>query len=143
MKKKKTYIKRRFIAGFIDYSIIFMIDYSLIVKLGTTNDGKNYELNGLPALLLPLFWLIMTVGIEKLTGATLGNGIVGLKPVCIKYNSKITALQSLKRHTLDLIDMMFFGVVAIITIKNTKHNQRLGDLWAGTTVVKSESPVAE
>jgi len=30
------------------------------------------------------------------------------------------------------------GIVGIITIKNSEFNQRLGDMWAKTVVVKSE-----
>jgi len=90
----------------------------------------------------------MTVGLEQFFGATLGNGIVGLMPKSIKkesdeqnwqnFMSKPTFGQSLKRHLLDPIDMIFFGLVGIITIKNSEFNQRLGDMWAKTVVVKSE-----
>ena len=46
-------------------------------------------------------------------------------------------IQSFKRHLLDPIDMSMFGLIAIIIIKNTNYNQRLGDLWAKTIVVKN------
>jgi hypothetical protein len=80
----------------------------------------------------------MTVGLEQWLGATLGNSLVGLKPISIrkltndsglnKTAEKLTFAQSLKRHSLDLIDMFFFGLIGIITIKNTDRNQRLGDI---------------
>jgi uncharacterized RDD family membrane protein YckC len=35
--------------------------------------------------------------------------------------------------------MFFFGLIAILTIKNTEKNQRLGDLWAKTVVVHSSA----
>ena len=35
--------------------------------------------------------------------------------------------------------MFFFGLVGIITIKNTDKNQRVGDLWAKTIVVPIKS----
>ena len=41
----------------------------------------------------------------------------------------------MKRHLLDPIDLLFYGIPAIITIKNTEKHQRLGDLWAKTIVI--------
>ncbi len=89
----------------------------------------------------------MTVGFEQWFGATLGNLFVGLKPVSIRKpadsstfsetDEKLTFEQSLKRHLLDPIDMFFFGLIGIITIKNTDKNQRLGDIWGNTIVVKT------
>jgi len=38
---------------------------------------------------------------------------------------------------LDPIDMFFFGLIGIVTIKNTDKNQRLGDIWGNTIVVKT------
>ena len=81
--------------------------------------------------------MIMTVGLEQATGATLGNGIAGLKPLHVDGRHKPDAFQSLKRHLLDPIDMFFFGIIAIIAIKNSPNHQRLGDQWAKTIVVKS------
>lgn len=137
MMNRKTNIGKRFIAGIIDYGIIFTVTYLICMLLGTPTDTVGeYELTGLPVLIPIAYWLLMTVIIEVSLGATLGNGIVGLKPVPIKnYNSKITFSQSLRRHLLDIADMMLFGIVAIIVIKNTEHRQRIGDIWAGTTVI--------
>lgn len=105
--------------------------------LGKPDSEGKYHLTGLPALLPTLFWFIFTVLMEQLTGATLGNGIMSLKPVHEKgANNKPDFFQSLKRHLLDPIDMFFFGIPAIIAIKNTPKKQRLGDLWAKTVVVK-------
>ena len=78
----------------------------------------------------------MTIGLELCFGATLGNLIVGLKPIPINNDgNEIGFTQSFKRHFLDMIDMFCFGLVAYIAIKNTEKNQRLGDLWAKTVVV--------
>ncbi|WP_047414155.1 RDD family protein [Cellulophaga sp. Hel_I_12] len=141
-------IGKRVLAGFIDYFIIYAVTFFLAYTLGEPNDEGGYSLNGAPALIPMIFWLFMTVGLEQLFGATFGNGLVGLKPISILEHidgriyknaiQKSTFGQSFKRHLLDLIDMFFFGLVAIITIKNSEKNQRLGDLWAKTTVIKIE-----
>ncbi|WP_281013643.1 hypothetical protein [Psychroflexus torquis] len=33
--------------------------------------------------------------------------------------------------------MFLFGLIGILTIKNSEKNQRLGDMWAKTSVVKN------
>ena len=79
----------------------------------------------------------MTVGLETIVGGTVGNLIVGLKAIPINGQyRKLTFLESFKRHLLDPVDMFFFGLVGIIVIKNTPYNQRVGDLWAKTMVIK-------
>ncbi len=111
-------------------------------------DGEGgFTLNGLPAVVPVLFWALMTVGLEQFLGATLGNSLVGLKPISIKkevdtptwgnHTDKPSFGQSLKRHLMDPIDMFFFGLVGIVTIKNTPLNQRVGDLWAKTVVIRA------
>lgn len=141
-------IGKRVLAGFVDYLIIYAVTFFLVYTIGEPNNEGGYSLNGAPALIPMIFWLFMTVGLEQLFGATLGNGIVRLMPKSIKketdgrtfgnYLGKPTFGQSLKRHLLDPIDMSFFGLIAIITIKNSDLNQRLGDMWAKTVVVKSK-----
>ncbi|HZH69561.1 MAG TPA: RDD family protein, partial [Flavobacteriaceae bacterium] len=97
----------------------------------------GYSMNGLPALVPVLFWFIMTVGLESGMGATLGNSIAGLKAIPMSgINRKLTFIESLKRRLLDPIDMFLLGLPAIIVIKNTEKNQRIGDLWAKTIVMK-------
>lgn len=133
-----TNIKRRFLAGFIDYLIIFSFTWAYIYTFGTpTEDG--YEVNGISALPIFLFWLLMTAGLEQLMGATIGKGIVGLKPLHVDRKIKPSFSQSFKRHLLDPIDMFLFGFVAVIAIRNTDKHQRLGDLWAKTIVVKNDT----
>lgn len=140
--KTNPNITNRIVAGFVDYLIIFTFTYIYILMVGEPNDGGEYTVNGLPAFVPMLFWLLMTVGIEQFFGATLGNSLVGLRPVSIRKPSSriedlnLTFKQSLKRHLLDIPDMFFFGLIGIITIKNTEKSQRLGDIWANTVVVK-------
>jgi uncharacterized RDD family membrane protein YckC len=43
--------------------------------------------------------------------------------------------QALKRHLLDPIDILLYGIPAIIAIRNSDKHQRLGDMWANTIVV--------
>lgn len=106
----KHYIGKKIIAALIDYSIIVIIDFYLIFALGepVAGEPESYELNGFPALIKILPWFIFTICLEYFLGSTLGNGIVGLKPVPQDNpNIKVTFIQSLQRHLLDPIDMSF------------------------------------
>lgn len=134
---KPKYIVRRYLAGFIDYSIVYFITFLLVFILGTPDDEYTYHLNGLPASIPVLFWFLFIVCLETWFGATVGNTIVQLKPVTFSgYSKKISFGQSFKRHLLDPIDMFLFGVIGIVIIKTSDKNQRLGDIWAKTTVTK-------
>lgn len=138
--KTNPNIGSRFLAGFIDYLIIYSVTFILIFAIGEPNDEGVYSLNGAPALISIIFWFIITVGLECGLGGTIGNSIVGLKAIPISgINRNLTFGESFKRHLLDPIDMFFFGFVGIIAIKNTERNQRVGDLWAKTIVVPMKS----
>lgn len=130
-------IGKKIIACMIDYLIIFSLDFYFMYSFGAPNDEGGYSINGLPGLVPILFWVIMTVGLEQWIGATLGNTIVGLKPVSINgIDDELTIKQSFMRHLLDPVDMFFFGVVGVLVISNSDNNQRVGDIVAKTIVVK-------
>ena len=121
--KTEPNIGNRFVAGLVDYIIIYGVTFFLIFTFGEPNDEGGYSLNGLPGLIPIIFWLIMTVGLEIGFGATIGNSLVGLKAIPKNgINRKLTFGESFKRHLLDPIDMFFFGLIGIITIKNTDKN---------------------
>ncbi|WP_461587949.1 RDD family protein [Winogradskyella sp.] len=137
--RTRPHLLRRILAGVVDYILIYIITLFLIFTLGEQNSDGEYALNGILALVPILFWFLMTVGIETSLGYTLGNGVAGIKPIPLTGESrKLTLGESLKRHLLDPIDMSFFGIVGIITINSTEKNQRLGDLWGKTIVVKQD-----
>ncbi|MEO5777204.1 MAG: RDD family protein [Flavobacterium sp.] len=141
--KTKPHTAARFLAGFIDYAIIFAVTVYLIVLIGKKKADGEYEIAGLTLLIPMLFWAFMTIGLEQLFGVTLGNGIVGLKPVQENLPGKISLEQSFKRHLMDPVDMFFFGLVGFITISKTPKNQRVGDLWAETIVVDANQIFTE
>jgi uncharacterized RDD family membrane protein YckC len=130
--------KKRFIAGCIDYFVIYLLCWAYIFYVGEPDGEGGYHVSGLPALIPIIIWMVFTVGIEQLSGATMGNTMMDIKAISLKHNQILSFSQSLKRHLLDPIDMFFFGLVAIIVIRKTEHRQRLGDLWADTTVVSSK-----
>ena len=135
----KPNVGRKAIAVLIDYSIIVTINFYFIFTFGKPVPGEpeSYQMTGFPALINIIPWFIFTVCFEYFFGSTLGNGIVGLKPVAQEnQDRKITFIQSLQRHLLDPIDMFFFGLVGYLVMKSNQNGQRLGDIWAKTVVVK-------
>ena len=136
--KTEPNIGKRILAGFVDYSIIYIFCFVYIYAFGKPDEEGQMSVSGFLALIPIVFWGIMTIGLEQWFSATLGNLIVGLKPVSIRgFTKRLTIGQSLKRHLFDPIDMFLFGLIAIVTIKNTDRHQRLGDIWANTIVMEN------
>ena len=134
------HIVRRILAALIDYGLIYTFIYVFLMSFGTPTPRGGYNITGLPTLIPIMFWLLMTVGFESGLGGTLGNSIVGLKAIPQNgRNRKLSFSESFKRHFLDLVDMSFLGLPAILLLKRTEKCQRLGDLWAKTIVVKMSS----
>lgn len=129
----------RILAGLIDYLIIYGVVFAYIYSFGEPDPDGGYSISGLPALIPVIFWAFMTIGLEQLFGTTIGNSMVGLKPVSINgVSHELSFGQSIIRHLFDPIDMFFFGLVGILTIQNSEKNQRVGDIIAKTIVIKAK-----
>jgi uncharacterized RDD family membrane protein YckC len=134
----KPNLRKRIFAGLIDYSLMFGMSLVMFIYFGEET-STGYKLEGFPALTISLIWCFYMIGFELKFGGTLGNLVFDLQVVSIRDNStsSLTFGQSFKRHLVDLLDIWFFGLLGILLIKNTKYNQRLGDLWAKTIVIDS------
>jgi uncharacterized RDD family membrane protein YckC len=132
--KTKTNLKKRIIATLLDYSLFLLSTYLYIMLVGHDNDEGGKTVNGLLALPIPIVWFIYFVVVEACYSATLAHQGLYLKVLTID-RKEIEWTQALKRHLLDLIDILFYGIPAIIAIKNSDKHQRLGDMWAKTIVV--------
>lgn len=130
-------IYKRFIAGLIDYTLIFVIMYFYIDAFGEPNGEGGLSVTGFRVLPVNLAWFILTIGFEQMFGSTLGNGIIGIKATHIDGINKPNLIQSTQRHLLDPIDMFFFGLVGYLNMKSSAKRQRLGDLWAKTVVIEN------
>lgn len=102
----KAYIKRGIFACIIDYSIVYTLMYLILVNYGEPT-ANGYQGKGFIGLLPILMWGLFTVGLEQITGATLGNRLVGLKALDAGLKTKPKIIQSFKRHLLDPVDMFF------------------------------------
>lgn len=132
-------IGKRILAGLIDYLFVGAFFYAFLYAFGEPNNEGGYTIYGMMNFPPLIFWGIFIIGFEQWFGATLGNQIVGLRPYSINgINRELTIGQSLKRHLLDFVDMFFFGLIGIVLIQKTERNQRIGDIWAETIVLKNK-----
>lgn len=135
--QQRTGLTNRFIASFIDYIVITCFFMIYVYNFGEPNYEGGYTVHGIKALVPIIFWFIYLIVIESLFNATVGHFLLGLKVVKIDY-SRIDFINSLKRHLIDPIDFFLFGIPAMICIRNTELNQRLGDLWAKTLIINDK-----
>jgi len=101
--------------------------------------SPGIDINFVREVYQSIFWFIYFVGIESIYGATLGHQGLSLKVVTAS-RKETDWTQTLKRRLIDPIDIMMWGIPAIIAISNTDKHQRLGDLWANTLVVDTNDP---
>jgi uncharacterized RDD family membrane protein YckC len=135
--ENKKNIGKRFVAGLIDYVLLYSLIFAYLYSFGESNDDGGVSVTGIAATIPFIMWFTIIVLTEVFFGATLGNSIMNLKPKSLTSNNgELTFGQSIKRHLFDPVDMFPLGIIGILTIKNSSKNQRLGDIIANTTVVE-------
>jgi uncharacterized RDD family membrane protein YckC len=126
-------IGSRFMAGLVDWAIQLAVGIALGIALQPAGD------TGVALFTLGLFLLIFFYDVlfEVLGGGrTPGKRLNGLQ-VVRSGGRPITLVRSAIRNILRLIDILpGFYAIGMGFIFATRHNQRLGDLVAGTLVVR-------
>lgn len=129
----------RIIAALIDTVVLAISFVVLSIVMGeaeTAGGTFSVSLDGLPALLFFLLALAYYVVPEATTGKTPGKAIMGLKVVKLD-GSSYTMGSALGRNVLRIIDVLpVLYLLGFIVVAVSKHNQRLGDMAAGTVVVR-------
>ncbi|CAN5715084.1 hypothetical protein BH11BAC3_BH11BAC3_03030 [soil metagenome] len=136
----KPNLKKRIAATLIDYGLIFGVTFLYITAFGDIDNDGEKAVHGLMTLPIPIIWFSYFVLIEALSGATPGHMLFKMKVVTIGDRSEINFSQALKRHLLDPIDILLYGVPAVVVIKNSEFHQRLGDIWAKTIIIDTTDP---
>jgi uncharacterized RDD family membrane protein YckC len=129
---------RRIVAGIIDLVVLFIIFFIIGLLFGdsdTSGDGASFELSGLPALLGFVVAFGYYFVMEATSGQTLGKKVMGIKVVAL--DGPFSWGKSAIRTILRIVDGFFFYVVAVIVIAISKRGQRIGDMAAGTIVVRA------
>ena len=127
--------------GLIAFGLFFFLGMTLAPKFGGAT-ASGFELTGRPALIVisltVLLLLVYFILAEATVGATLGKLAAGIR-VRTKEGRRISLRASVIRNLMRFIDGIGVYLVGAISIILTKRNQRLGDLAAGTIVVRRES----
>jgi len=137
---------KRLFAWLIDIAILvayYVITMNVLQRFSSTHKAEGedlpflynmsalYLLLFLPLLLYHLFFEVV------MNGQSIGKKLIGIK--VIGENGGRPALhQYLIRWLTRPFDFFFFGLVGLLTVVLSKKNQRLGDMAAGTLVIKTK-----
>jgi uncharacterized RDD family membrane protein YckC len=133
----KSNLKKRILATLLDYLIFGTLCYLFLGFFGEKDEGGGFVVRNLMTMPIVILWIVYFIVIEGLKGATLGHQAFNLKVLTVQRDD-IGFSEATLRHLLDLIDVAWYGIPALITIKYTEKHQRLGDLVAKTIVVDTE-----
>ena len=129
----------RLAAGVIDQLLRLSVVIALFILLEVLRDGGDLAGVGVAALIVVVF--LVQFGYDVLfetlaSGRTPGKRWTGLRVVKMG-GAPIGFVTSALRNLLRIVDALpGFYLVGIISVLFTKNNQRLGDLAAGTVVVR-------
>src|SRR3954469_10170839 len=135
----------------LQFSLDFLIQITalfllfLVLAAGGSATGSIPEAVAVIFIIVALFVVLIgyPVAMEALwNGRTLGMAAAGLR-VVTKEGAPVRFRHCAIRGALGLVDFWLIpvGVVATIVILLTRDNQRLGDLTAGTLVLRERSPI--
>ena len=136
---KPASVAHRIFATLLDFLFIFIFLMISTFIFAAFNNGNTSNLFYYIVIILPLaFYNLLFEIFNK--GRSFGKMIYKLQVV--KEDGTSPSIGSfLLRWILRPIDIFFYGSVAIISIVLTKKGQRLGDLAAGTMVIRNKEEV--
>jgi uncharacterized RDD family membrane protein YckC len=126
---------RRVVAVLIDQVVLCGIGAAAVIVAGamlsptTGPGGARVTLGVLAAALAPFL-------VEVLTGRSLGKRVMGLRVVRAVDGARPGSGAMIARALMLIVDSLPIGLVMILI---TERRQRLGDLAAGTVVVRNGS----
>jgi uncharacterized RDD family membrane protein YckC len=135
-------IGSRFMAGLLDYAIgaiAYLVAILATLALGGGLAATIVSVTAVLAINVGYFVLFEVLG----GGRTLGKRATGLR-VVTDGGGQVGLRASLIRNIIRLVELTLAYLPALVSVLATKHNQRLGDLAAGTLVVRDTKlvPVA-
>lgn len=135
---KKKNLAKRYFANLFDYTIILTTTAIYIYLAGEGDQYGTYRVSGFKALLIPFAWFIYFPLCESVIGQTMGKKAFHLHVVDID-GKRPSLSQALLRRVSDPLEIIFFGVPALLTINHSQKGQRIGDMMAGTTVIRTDA----
>ena len=134
-------VGRRVGAALVDFVVLFVLFVVLGILIGSSEsdgDGVSVNLEGAGFLV----WLAVSLAyygvLEAINGQTLGKRALGIRVVGDDGATPARTGQIVVRTLLRVIDGFFFYAVALAVVLATgQRRQRIGDLAAGTVVVRA------
>ena len=138
----------RILAYLVDMTVVvagILVGLFAVALLGQASDVvvPDWVALTIVLVLLPAWWLGYFIAFETLwRGRTLGKAALGLR-VVTREGAPVRFRHAAIRGLLGLVDFFLFGgFVAVVFILFSRDNQRLGDMVAGTLVLRERSALA-
>jgi uncharacterized RDD family membrane protein YckC len=138
----------RILAYLVDMAIVvagILVGLFAVALLGQASDVvvPDWVALTIVLVLLPAWWLGYFIAFETLwRGRTLGKAALGLR-VVTREGAPVRFRHAAIRGLLGLVDFFLFGgFIAVVFILFSRDNQRLGDMVAGTLVLRERSALA-
>jgi uncharacterized RDD family membrane protein YckC len=126
----------RGIEALIDVVLCYLILYVVAAMTGNTIEGGGFYLDGASLIIGIGLCLLYFVVLEAMLGATLGKLATNLRVVSAADGTPIGWSAAIVRNLMRLVDGAVLYIIGFIAICPTEKRQRLGDLVAGTMVVR-------
>ena len=127
--------------GLVAGITLVILQSSSIIEPGWLHRIQGIHLETLAASLMGVaFYHTLCEGIH---GATLGKLICGLSVLKEDHLTPCGLKAAVIRSFAYFVDAFFFGLVAYLSMEKTALQQRHGDHWGGTVVVKKSQVPAE
>lgn len=131
----------RIAARVIDYGIFFMLYYICIMAFTGLNSKSSQAFDNISFIVVIVVWLAVCVFYDLLfeilmNGQSLGKRAMKIKIISLN-GARPTISQYLLRWVFRITDFgISFGSLAVVTVALSDKKQRLGDIVAGTTLIK-------
>ena len=130
---------RRIGAGLLDLIVLLVLFIVVGLLIGDTKSGDgnvSVNLGGGPSLVFLALALLYYFALETTSGRTLGKRMLGIRVVSAD-GGEAGAGKIAVRTVLRVIDGILFYLVGLVAVlASGARRQRLGDLAAGTLVVR-------
>lgn len=130
---------RRVLATLIDGLVLGIVGALMSALFGTASAGggsANASLEGGPAIVFFVLIVAYYILMEGYLGQTLGKMACGIR-VVREDSGEVPGLgKAALRTLLRIVDGFFFYLVAFVSVLASSKRRRLGDMAAGTLVVR-------
>lgn len=131
-------VRRRIYAAVVDYGLYFAGSVAYIYMVLVPSSGDAHLLIAAKAVPLLFLWVLYFPVVEGWFGRTPGKTLLGLT-VVQSSGDDVTVRHAFQRRIIDVFDFYGFGIPAMLAVAHTSMKQRLGDFWAGTCVIRTET----